>query len=101
MTFDDPAVRDIASRVHGLSEHLRRIELGEGPTAEELAHAPVLTDWRLGQRPEPALIGFATNHPSLGSRPVLTSPVYYIDVERGFARTLSRLYRLSRAAPKN
>lgn len=99
MTFDDPGVREIARRIHGLSEHLRRIEAGDSPTIDELAAAPILVDWRLGQRTEPALVGFAVGHPALGHRPVLTSPVYYLDAERGFARTLSRLYKLGEAAP--
>lgn len=99
MTFDDPGVREIARRIHSLSDHLRRLESGAGPTADELAAAPILTDWRLGQRQEPALVGFAIGHPRLGNRPVLTSPLYLLDRDRGYARTLSRLYRLGEPAP--
>lgn len=98
LTFNDPRVRETARRVHALSADLRRIHLGLSPTAEELAAAPVIEDWIMGYRIEPALVGKVVGHPELVDGPVTTSGIYLLDVEFGFARTLSRYYNLGRPA---
>ena len=50
--------------------------------------------WALARRTVPCLIGNVTGHPSLGNGATATSELFYIDTERGYARTLSRWYRL-------
>lgn len=97
-SLDHPGMHLIASRVHSLSKDLHRYQSGIGPSREEIEAAPVLSNWSLGQRLEPALLGVAVDHPLLGTRSVLTSPLYILDREAGWARTFSRLYRLGAEA---
>lgn len=96
LTFSDPRVRLTARRIHALSADLRRIELGLGPTADELASAPVIEDWLLAYRIEPALVGTVIGHPELADGPITTSGIFLLDTELGFARSLSRYYNLGR-----
>ncbi|WP_307226803.1 DUF6634 family protein [Pararhizobium capsulatum] len=50
------------------------------------------------KRAVPCLVGRSTGHPMiLDSHAACTSELYYLDTERGVARTLSRWYRLERA----
>ncbi|MHC2574967.1 hypothetical protein [Rhizobium leguminosarum] len=57
--------------------------------------------WTHGKRMVPCLIGVPTGHPKIGDgKPAYSSELFYLDKERGIARTLSRWYRLgTRAAP--
>lgn len=95
-TFDDPKTVDIARLVHELSRDLRLIKQLRAPTIHDFVHAPVLDDWVLTQRLEPALSGFVHGHPLKGDTNILTSGLYFLDPEAGYARTLSRFYRLGR-----
>ncbi|MBJ3786996.1 hypothetical protein DEVEQU_00092 [Devosia equisanguinis] len=99
LTFENPQVREIAERIHALSRDLRLIEELEAPSIRDISAAPVLNDWRLGRRAEPALMGFVEGHPSVRPGPVVTSGVYYLDPIAGYARTLSRWYRLGDPQP--
>lgn len=93
-TFDNEVVRETARRIHRLSDDFRAIEELRGPTLEEFLGAPVLEDWSIGTRIEPALIGRVTGHPDRPDGPVVTSGLFYLDDRIGLARTLSRWYRL-------
>ncbi|MBB4289506.1 hypothetical protein GGE16_001522 [Rhizobium leguminosarum] len=54
-----------------------------------------IEEWFLGMRSVPCLVGRAVGHPTTSERSVtLTSELFYLDEERGVARTLSRWYRL-------
>ncbi|TXN22867.1 DUF6634 family protein [Methylobacterium sp. WL9] len=78
-----------------------RLTAGEAPDRHELAAAPLLTHWRRTMVPviEPALIGRVTDHPQLaGQRTAVTSRLLLLDQTGGWARTLSRIYRLGRPA---
>lgn len=66
-TFEEPRVREIAQRIH---------------------------DWWIGRRLEVALTGVVSGHPEVGPGPVVTSGLYYLDPIAGYARTLSRWYKL-------
>lgn len=94
LTFLDPRVRATAKLLHALSRDLRRIEQGIGPTADELAAAPSIIDWRMTYRFEPALTGSVHGHPNLADGPAVTSGLFYLDRAAGYARTMSRFYRL-------
>lgn len=94
LTFKNAHVRETARRIHALSADLRKIQLGLGPSDDELASAPIIEDWFLGSRIEPALIGNVVGHPTLADGPVTTSGIYLLDTELGFARSLSRYYTL-------
>ena len=69
---------------------------GELPTEAELAGAPLLTGWVLGEGPGgySRLGGFVSGHPSLADGWCWTSVVLYLETNRRWARTVSRLYRL-------
>ncbi|MCY1304647.1 hypothetical protein D9M70_544080 [compost metagenome] len=57
--------------------------------------AVAINSWAIAQRPVPCLMGRTLGHPSIGDgRPALSSELFYLDSERGIARTMSRWYRL-------
>ena len=74
------------------------IKLSEGvlPTEAELADAPLLTGWVLGQEQGgySQLGGFVSGHPILDDGWCWTSVVLYLEPNCRWARTVSRLYRL-------
>ena len=83
------------ARLRRLLADLEGIEAGWRPSARDLAAAPVLDDWRIAHRAVPCLAGHVAGHPRIGEgRPALTSELWLIAPEAGYARTLSRLYRL-------
>lgn len=82
---------------HQLDRALLAIRDAErGPTAEELAAAPILDIWRpmLTQHRMAVLWGEVSGHPKLGRDLITTSRLVAIDRERGWARTVSRWYHL-------
>ena len=67
----------------------------QAPSAEEIAAAPLLDNWFLGRSlRSTCLVGEAKDHPELGSNPISTSLVLAMDVDVGWARTISRVYGL-------
>lgn len=95
-TFDNELARENARRVHELSRDLALIEKLRGPGIRDMAEAPLLEDWMIGNRMETALIGTVAGHPLLADGPVITSAIHYLDEQAGYARTFSRWYRLGR-----
>lgn len=61
-------------------------------------NAPVLDSWIRTTRNATCLAGEASGHPHLpgNGRHIITSEVYVVAEEMGYARTLSRWYRLGR-----
>jgi hypothetical protein len=89
------------ARLEALAEDLRRLSDGRGPSAEELARAPLLLNYAVAFRAAPCLEGLAIGHPRLGNTDVITTQLWAYCPERNFARTLSRFYRLdSPRAPR-
>jgi hypothetical protein len=88
-----------AARLDRLAADLRRLAGGVMPTAEELASAPVLHAWQLRTWPRPCLSGVGRNHPRLRPGRITTTDLWVIDADAGWARTLSRYYRLEVPAP--
>lgn len=83
---------DLLRDVHDLRVHGR-------PTLSPLNEAPLLEDWSAAALFTPCLTGSVTGHPLLGSRPrIRTSQLVAFDIERGWARTWSRYYRLGHDA---
>jgi hypothetical protein len=66
---------------------------------------PLLENWRLIEDSPvfyPTLYGSVSGHPRLGDRPfVRTSPVIWLSIKLGYARTYSRYYRLGAPAPSD
>ena len=91
---DSPQFAETARRIHNLSRDLRLFEELKAPTMTEFVDAPVLENWCTVDRAEPALAGVVTGHPLLGDRRIVTSGLYLLDPTMGYARTLSRWYRL-------
>ena len=64
---------------------------------------PRLAAWEVTESPSgyPLLQGIAFGHPRLTgfARPIVTSLLLYIDTSQGYARTLSRWYRLLKPQP--
>jgi len=78
-----------------LAEDLAGYAVTGGPDEAELAAAPYLDFWAEIWRPAPVLTGIVRGHPSIANdRPIVTSDVIAMDAAAGWARTLSRLYRL-------
>ena len=99
MTIFFPGGGDSASTIanlRALADDLERMTMFQ-PNGE-LEDAPTLNGWSPVLRPVGALSGFVQEHPLLGTRHVVTSEVFAMDTERGWARTLSRFYRLGDAA---
>lgn len=67
-----------------------------GPGKADLANAPALEQWRalLGAGGMPVLWGVVTGHPQIGADFMTTSRLIAIDAAMGWARTVSRWYRL-------
>lgn len=83
-----------ADRLERLAHDLRSIAGGTSPTPADLDAAPVIDNWRFGLRSSSTMIGIVEGHPRLLDGPVRTSGVWVVDLERGWARTLSRFYVL-------
>ena len=81
-------------RLELLVADLRRIIRGEAPTRGELRAAPMVDRWSMETLPVPCLTGDLHGHPILTSPRIITSQVHAWAPELGWARTMSRFYRL-------
>jgi hypothetical protein len=93
MFWPNGDLREDASRLEQLACDLRAIAAGSLKIDKDASVE--LANWRLTYRRVLSLNGLSIDHPMLGTKPVHTSEVYFIDLERGIARTLSRWYRLT------
>jgi hypothetical protein len=80
-----------------LFDDLRRI--GSEPSEAMFANAPVLSLWKIVAAPALGLSGKVNGHPHLmdGHR-INTSQLFYVNPDRGIARTYNRWYRLNQPA---
>ena len=96
------AIREEIDRLEKLTAALEVIGLGPLPPEWLLTKAehgaPILEDWRFAFRPVPCLMGMSTGHPRLPGdrRSIVTSEIFLISEELGWARSYSRWYRLGR-----
>ncbi len=90
----EPAVT--CANLRALADDLERMTVFR--PGSELDGAPRIDGWRFCLRPRPALVGWASAHPLLGSREVVTSELFAIDRRGGWARTASRFFALGTAA---
>jgi len=94
-TPGDPA--EIVAQARRLADDVEKMLAGAPLDDALLAGAPILNSWRPALRQVQALTGVVNGHPLIaGGRHALTSELYAIDLERGFARTWSRFYLLGR-----
>lgn len=94
-TFADQEARQQYRLIKRLADDLDRIRLGMGPSPDEITQAPFITDWMVGVRAEPALLGNVSGHPMVDGH-ALTSPLFVLDPANGYARTLTRFYRIGK-----
>jgi hypothetical protein len=88
---------DYLARLERLSSDLEVIGQGGGPSQAQLASAPVLDGYRLAVRPTACLVGVCQDHPLIDGPFIYTSDLCAYAPELGWARTLSRYYRLGEA----
>jgi len=93
MFWPNGDLRGDALRLEELARDLRAIAAGNLSIDDTTCVA--LANWRLTYRRALSLHGVSIGHPTLGTKPIHTSEVYFIDLDRGIARTLSRWYRLT------
>jgi hypothetical protein len=85
--------------------HFESFLEGGEPSANELARAPLLENWRatvmrFDRKRDPlpvvlVLVGCVTGHPGFGdARTIHTSQLIWLDRNRKWARTWNRVYRL-------
>lgn len=87
---------DAFDRIAAGLHEAARIAEGFQPGEAELSDAPLLTGWEILPVPGGALtlIGVASGHPLRPDGPVHTSIVLAMSEQAGWARTVSRYYRL-------
>ncbi|WP_293860912.1 DUF6634 family protein [uncultured Alsobacter sp.] len=89
----------LAGRLRVLADRLEAVAAGLAPTQSDLDRAPRLDEWHLAQSPAgPVLVGLVTAHPHCGPGLIHTSPIWIIDPTERWALSLSRYYRLGKAA---
>ena len=84
--------RDIA-RYEALLADLRNIAARRLPTEIDLETAPLLDFWEMDTAP---VVGVVHGHPLLQGLVIRTTDIQVFAPELGWARTLSRFYRLGR-----
>lgn len=82
-----------------IAVHLPVIALAEaGPSPADLADAPLLDHWFALREFTGRIVlsGDVTGHPILPDTDIIASQLFGLDTTAGWARTLSRCYRLGR-----
>ncbi|MGO8141795.1 DUF6634 family protein [Rhizobium leguminosarum] len=77
-------LRRLADDLENIEQRLRRT-----------VPSVTINDWVVMERSVPCLVGRTTGHPGIiDNRVACTTELFYLDEERGIARTMSRWYRL-------
>jgi len=86
--------------LRSLADDLEMILNGCYPSMQQLDTSPAITNWKLSARRATCLAGTLVEHPRLGSLVPngITSEVWLLDLDRNYARTFSRFYRLGEKA---
>jgi hypothetical protein len=93
---------DLPGKVRRLGDDLERIRSGAGPTDAEIAAAPLIEEWYAVLTPTGLrLAGVVSRHPLFGNGTTVISQVWAADAGGRWVRTISRFYRLGRAAAGN
>jgi hypothetical protein len=78
-----------------LADDCDRLERGRPVSPIMLQKAPLLEDWAPAITPQGVqLIGHVTGHPLLGNCAAATTPLWFAAPDGGWARSLTRFYRL-------
>jgi hypothetical protein len=85
----------LTERLRALADDAERLQHTRSVSPSLLQTAPLLEYWVSTQRPEGLrLIGQVTGHPTFGESMIITSPLWFVDPEGNWIRTVSRFYRL-------
>ena len=84
------------ARLEALVRDMASIASGHRPGDDELAGAPIIDHWSVALRPLPCLIGGVHGQPNLRGPISATSGLCIFAPDLGWARTVSRYYRLGR-----
>ncbi|PWL16594.1 hypothetical protein DKP76_16620 [Falsochrobactrum shanghaiense] len=99
-TFNRQRLATEIETLKALVRDLERLLNGEDPHQSELADAPLINNWDFDRRDAVCLVGTFLDHPRLGRMVPngITSELWYINPDAGYARTFSRFYRLGKPA---
>ena len=93
-----PLISPRADRRQNLASKLESIALdlrGLNRPTPILPTSPIeLSHWFLSATQVLTISGIAHGHPKLGTKPIATSQVFYINTDVGLVRTLNNWYRL-------
>ncbi|MFK4826272.1 DUF6634 family protein [Paenochrobactrum sp. BZR 588] len=94
--YDEASIRNNMMLLKALAQDMEAFLNGHGPTEKVLAQSPVIESWRHSERYGPCLVGTLHSHPLLGDIVPngITSQLWLMNKDEGWARTLSRFYRL-------
>lgn len=82
-------------RLRRLVADLESLKSGRLPDPFEIEGSAYIYEWVLDSRPVPCLRGYFEGHPAIRSgRMGVTSDLWVFAPEHGFARTLTRWYKL-------
>jgi hypothetical protein len=88
---------EVAAQARRLADDIERMTQCAQFFPAALSAAPVLDAWRPALRTVHALTGVVARHPGIiDGHQALSSELFAIDVESGWARTWSRFYALGR-----
>lgn len=87
-------LNDEIERLKALCLDLEWLRAGVLPSIENLEDAPLLDKYEITLRDVPALKGRVVAHPIIGTATALTSELRVMAPDLGWARTMSRFYRL-------
>jgi len=90
----------LAATLRILADDLDRISAGAGPTAADLARAPILFDWepKLNSAHEPAIRGAVSGHPAIPDGEFLRAEILAVDPDLTWIRTWTGFFRLAESS---
>lgn len=87
-------LQDHIARLDKLSADLKQMANGKLPSPQMLENSPYLRNWQLASYSTLRLVGDCNDHPLITGPIIRTSDLWVFAPDLGWARTLSRFYRL-------
>jgi hypothetical protein len=87
----------LSANLRVLADDLDRISAGRAPTLEDLAKAPVISQWepKLTPAQEPAIRGVVHGHPAIPDGEFLRAEILAVDPNLSWIRTWTGFFRLA------
>lgn len=92
---------EVMRRMRAMCDDVDAVLAGLTPSETLLADAPVIQGWSTVPYEAICLSGWVSGHPTIRTGPLVSSQVYMLDLDRRWARTLSRFYRLGTPADED